>query len=34
MSLTQAVFFSLITFFTGYGVAYLVMTIGVKQDKE
>ena len=34
MNLAQAVIFSLITFFSGYGVAYLVMTVGVKQDRE
>ena len=34
MNLLQAVVFSVITFLSGYGVAYLVMTIGVKQDNE
>lgn len=34
MNLLQAFIFSALTFATGYGVAYLVMTVGVKQDKE
>jgi len=32
--LLEAVVFSLIVFFAGYGTAYLVMTFGIKQDKE
>jgi hypothetical protein len=34
MNLAEFLVFGLVAFFTGYGVSYLVMTIGIKQDKE
>jgi hypothetical protein len=34
MNTAQALIFGLVAFFAGYGVSYLVMTIGIKQDKE
>jgi ABC-type antimicrobial peptide transport system permease subunit len=34
MNTVEALIFGLVAFFAGYGVSYLVMTIGIKQDKE
>jgi hypothetical protein len=34
MNIAEALVFGLMAFFAGYGVSYLVMTIGIKQDKE
>lgn len=34
MSLLTTVLLIVPAFFVGYGISYLVMTIGVKQDKE
>ena len=34
MNLAEALFFGLLSFFAGYAVSYLVMTFGIKQDKE
>jgi len=34
MNIAEALVIGLVAFFTGYGVSYLVMTIGIKQDKE
>lgn len=33
MSTVETIILSLVAFFTGYGVSYIVMTFGVKQDK-
>jgi ABC-type antimicrobial peptide transport system permease subunit len=34
MNTVEALILGLVAFFAGYGVSYLVMTIGIKQDKE
>jgi hypothetical protein len=34
MNTAEALVFGSIAFFSGYGLSYLVMTIGIKQDKE
>jgi hypothetical protein len=34
MNTAETLIFGLIAFFSGYGLSYLVMTIGIKQDKE
>jgi ABC-type antimicrobial peptide transport system permease subunit len=34
MNTAEALVLGLVAFFVGYGVSYLVMTIGIKQDKE
>ena len=34
MNTAEALVLGLVTFFTGYGVSYLVMTFGIKQDQE
>ncbi len=34
MNTVEAIVLGLVAFFAGYGVSYLVMTIGIKQDKE
>jgi hypothetical protein len=33
MNTAEVLVFGLVAFFAGYGVSYLVMTIGIKQDK-
>lgn len=33
MNIAEALVLGLVAFFTGYGVSYLVMTVGIKQDK-
>jgi ABC-type antimicrobial peptide transport system permease subunit len=34
MNTVEALILGLVAFFAGYAVSYLVMTIGIKQDKE
>jgi hypothetical protein len=34
MNIAEALVIGLIAFFAGYGVSYIVMTVGIKQDKE
>ena len=34
MNTAEALILGLVAFLAGYGVSYLVMTIGIKQDKE
>lgn len=34
MNTAQILVLGLVAFFAGYGVSYLVMTFGIKQDKE
>lgn len=34
MNTAEALVFGLVAFFAGYGISYIVMTFGVKQDKE
>jgi hypothetical protein len=34
MNIAEVLVLGLVAFFAGYGVSYLVMTIGIKQDKE
>jgi hypothetical protein len=34
MNIAEALVFGLVAFFAGYGVSYLVMTVGIKQDKK
>jgi hypothetical protein len=34
MNTTEAFVLGLVAFFAGYSVSYLVMTFGIKQDKE
>ena len=34
MNTAEALVLGLVAFFAGYGVSYLVMTLGIKQDNE
>lgn len=34
MNIAEALVLGLVAFFAGYAVSYIVMTFGIKQDKE